>query len=96
MGLFKKSGKNVKDLIQERTRLARQVIPVLQEQVRLNPADGKLHLELVKALVMAEDLDEAKAESENALLKFPVAQCQPVREVQAEIERLLTNKRSGI
>ncbi len=96
MGIFKKSGKNVGDLIEERTRLAGQIIPILREQVRGNPADGKLHLELVKVLAMAGDLDEAKAESEIAMLKFPVSQRQPVWDLQAEIERLITNKRLGI
>ncbi|MFH0919297.1 MAG: tetratricopeptide repeat protein [Fibrobacterota bacterium] len=96
MGIFKKRTENIDKLIAERDRLAKEIIPILQEQVRNNPNDGKLHLELVKALAMAGQLDEAKAESNAAMLKFPVSLRQPVWNLQAEINRLIEQKRLGI
>ena len=95
MGIFTKKTGNIDQLIAERERLAKEIIPILQEQVRNNPNDGKLHLEFVKALAMSGQLDEAKAESNAAMLKFPAALRQPVLNLQAEIDRLMERKRLG-
>jgi protein involved in temperature-dependent protein secretion len=96
MGIFKKRSEDVGDLIARRGQLLKEIIPLLQEQVRVNPSAGGVHLEYAKALAMAGELERAKAESEAAMLKFPVSQRQPVRDVQAEIERLIENRRLGI
>lgn len=96
MGIFGKDEGNIGQLIAERDRLLREIIPMIQEQVLSHPADGKLHLELVKALAVAGELDKAKAECDEAMLKFPVPLRRPAWDLKAEIERRISNKRLGI
>ncbi|MBN2345530.1 MAG: hypothetical protein JXO51_04005 [Candidatus Aminicenantes bacterium] len=96
MGIFRKKEGNIEPLIAERDRLLREIIPVLQEQVRSRPADGDLHLELVKALAVAGELEKAKAEIEAAMLKFPVPLRRAAWDLKVEIERLITNRRLEI
>jgi len=100
MSFLKKGfGNNEKDkmdkLIEKRDQLLTDIIPVLQEQVRNNPSDGKLHLELVKALAMGELLDEAKVESNAAMLKFPVYDRKQICDVQALIDKLIRKRDLG-
>jgi len=95
MGIFSRKP-DMADLIAKRDELARQIIPVLEEQVRTNPSDGLLHLELVKAFAMSNQLDAAKTQCEAAMLKLPVTGRQPALDLQAEIERLIEHRRLGI
>lgn len=96
MGFFTRKNEKLDKLIEKREQLAKQVLPVMQEQVRNNPDDGGLHLELVKVLAMSGRLDEAKKECERAMLKFSDSLCGPARNLQAEIDRLIKEKRTGI
>lgn len=94
MSFFRKSHSDddVEKMTNERDHLLNEILPVLQEEVRKNPSDGKLHLELVKALAMGERLDEAKTECIAAMPKFSVSDLRQVQEMEIEINRLISKR----
>ena len=97
MSLFGRNSSNdeMEQLIKKREELLKNILPVLQEQVRNNPSDGKLHMELVKGLAMGGKLDEAKVEGEAAMLKFPVSERGEIWKLQEEIDRLISKRNLG-
>jgi protein involved in temperature-dependent protein secretion len=72
-----------------------EIIPILKEQIRNNPSDGKIHLELAKGLAMGGRLDEAKAECDKAMLKFPTSDRHEVWNLQKEIDKMIRKRDLG-
>ncbi len=97
MSIFKRntSEDDIEQLTKERDQLLKEIIPILQDQVRNNPSDGKIHIELVKGLAMGGKLDEAKVESDKAMLKFPVSERGEIWKLQEEIDKLISKRDLG-